>query len=283
MTADEARELYTAAGALEGVIVRNVPAYDADERLALAAELARAQAAFRREATRRAPDWDRLFELHHAFHELLRARLAGPRLRLLLDGLRPHLDRYEYFYGRLHGSGFEATFEEHDAIVAAVESGRADVAEHAVRANWFNGADRLAGSVQRAGEAGFLSGFASAQHPHSPRRAARAGRAERRARIPARGVRRCGRDAPAGLAHRHAARRLPRRTRTATAAAGRAPATLLREGRVGDAEVEAIAAQGVVEAQRHAPRSPASRCVSASSLVNAGRISPCSMACALRR
>jgi DNA-binding GntR family transcriptional regulator len=167
MTAGEARELYTAAGALEGVIARNVTEYDADARPALVAELAKAQAAFRREATKRMPDWDRQFELHHAFHEVLRSRLAGPRLRLLLDGLRPHLDRYEYFYGPLHGSGFEATFEEHDAIVAAVESGRADVAERAVRANWFSGADRLATVVRRAGEAGFLSGFASAQH-HTP-------------------------------------------------------------------------------------------------------------------
>jgi DNA-binding GntR family transcriptional regulator len=177
MTAGEARELYTAAGALEGVIVRNVADRDADERLALAAELARAQAAFRREATKRTPGWDRLFELHHAFHELLRTGLAGPRLYQLLDGLRPHLDRYEYFYGRLHGSGFEATFDEHDAIVAAIESGRADVAERAVRANWFNGAERLAASVQRAGEAGFLRGPVSAQHdtPVAPRRPRQAG------------------------------------------------------------------------------------------------------------
>ena len=164
MTAGEARELYAAAGALEGVIARNVADRDADARLALSAELARAQAAFRREATKRAPDWDRLFERHHAFHEVLRATLAGPRLRLLLDGLRPHLDRYEYFYGRLHETGFDATFEEHDAIVAAIASGRADIAERTVRANWFNGADRLAKVVQRAGEAGFLRGIASAPH-----------------------------------------------------------------------------------------------------------------------
>lgn len=162
MTAGEARELYTAAGALEGLVARNVAEHGAEERQALAAELARAQAAFRREASKRAPDWDRQFELHHAFHETLRAALAGPRLRLLLDELRPHLDRYEYFYGPLTGSGFEVTFEEHDAIVAAVEAGRADVAERAVRANWFNGADRLARIVQRAGEAGFLRPFASA-------------------------------------------------------------------------------------------------------------------------
>jgi DNA-binding GntR family transcriptional regulator len=171
MTADEALELYAAAGALEGVVVRNVTSHDAAGRLAIAAELAKAQAAFRREATKRTPDWDRLFELHHAFHEQLRTRLAGPRLRLLLDGLRPHLDRYEYFYGPLHRSGFDATFEEHDAIIAAVESGRADAAEKAVRANWFNGADRLVKIVERVGEAGFLREFELAQHhpPAAPR------------------------------------------------------------------------------------------------------------------
>ena len=183
MTAGEARELYTAAGALEGLVARRVAECGADARLALAAALARAQAAFRREATRRAPDWDGLFERHHAFHELLRARLAGPRLRLLLDGLRPHLDRYEYFYGRLRGTGFEATFAEHDAIVAAVAAGRADAAERAVRANWFSAADRLAAVMERAGEPGFLRGFASAPHhtpaapaaPAAPRRPRRAG------------------------------------------------------------------------------------------------------------
>jgi DNA-binding GntR family transcriptional regulator len=164
MTADEVRELYAAAGALEGVIARNVADYGAEARLALTAELAKAEAAFRREATKRTPDWDRLFERHNAFHELLRTRLAGPRLRLLLDGLRPHLDRYEYFYGPLHRSGFEATFEEHDAIMAAIESGPADAAERAVRANWFNGAGRLVMIVERAGEAGFLREFTSAQH-----------------------------------------------------------------------------------------------------------------------
>ena len=163
MTAGEARELYAATGALEGVIARNVADFGAHERVALAAELARAQAAFRREATKRTPDWDRMFELHHAFHELLRTRLAGPRLRLLLDGLRPHLDRYEYFYGPLHRSGFEATFEEHGAIIAAIESGHADDVERAVRANYFVGGDRLATIVEREGEAGFLREFASAQ------------------------------------------------------------------------------------------------------------------------
>ena len=156
MTAEEARELYEAAGALEGLAARAVVRLPSTDRAALAEAMASAQAAFRREATKRAPNWNRQFELHHAFHSTLRAALAGPRLRQLLAELGPHLDRYEYFYGPLMGSGFEATFEEHDAIVASVASGTASAAERAVRTNWFNAAERLARVVQRAGEAGFL-------------------------------------------------------------------------------------------------------------------------------
>ncbi len=158
MTADEARELYTAAGALEGLIARRVGDLLPADRAALVASMANAQAEFRREATKRTPDWNRQFELHRAFHATLCSALAGPRLQSLLAELRPHLDRYEYFYGPLMRSGFEETFAEHDAIVASIESGTATAAERAVRTNWFKAAERLAQVVQRAGEAGFLRG-----------------------------------------------------------------------------------------------------------------------------
>jgi DNA-binding GntR family transcriptional regulator len=161
MTADEARELYTAAGALEGVVARRIEDRSSAERAPIAASMAKAQAEFRREALKRAPDWNRQFDLHRAFHEALRVTLAGPRLRVLLAELGPHLDRYEYFYGPLMGSGFEATFDEHDAIVEAIASGSAAAAERAVRTNWFRAADRLARVVRRAGEAGFLRPVAS--------------------------------------------------------------------------------------------------------------------------
>ena len=156
MTREEARELYLAAGALEGVAARGVTALAAAERRALAERMRRAEDAFEREASRRAPDWDRLFDLHDAFHRALRDALAGPRLRAMLDTLRPHLDRYEYVYAPLLAPGYDATFAEHDAIVRAMAAGSADAAERAVRANWFRGAERLTAVVEQAGEAGFL-------------------------------------------------------------------------------------------------------------------------------
>ena len=58
--------------------------------------------------------------------------------------MRPRLDRYEWLYAPLIGPDFTATFSEHAAIVSAVRAGGAAAAERAVRANWFNGGDRLA-------------------------------------------------------------------------------------------------------------------------------------------
>ena len=58
--------------------------------------------------------------------------------------MRPRLDRYEWLYAPFIGPDFTATYAEHDAIVAAVRDGSAAGAERAVRANWFNGGDRLA-------------------------------------------------------------------------------------------------------------------------------------------
>jgi DNA-binding GntR family transcriptional regulator len=156
MTREEAKELYVAAGALEGIAAREVATRPAAERKALAARLTRAEDTFEREAKKRSPDWDRLFELHDAFHRTFVDSLAGPRLHVLLDGLRSHLDRYEYMYGPLLGPGYEATFAEHAAIIHAIAEDSADVVERAVRANWFRGAERLGEVVESAGEAGFL-------------------------------------------------------------------------------------------------------------------------------
>ena len=156
VTRDEATELYLAAAALEGIVAREVATLTVPERKLLSERLRRAEEAFQREAKRRTPDWDRLFEAHDQFHRTLIETLAGPRLRVLLEGLRPHLDRYEYLYGPLLGPGYEATFAEHAAIIRAIAAGNADTAERAVRANWLRGAERLGAVIQRAGETGFL-------------------------------------------------------------------------------------------------------------------------------
>ena len=161
MTRADVEELYHVAGALEGLVARGIARIGPVKRREIARRMERAESAFRSAAGQRTPNWQRLFETHDAFHRAFIEPLAGPRLRALLEVLRPQLDRYEYLYAPLIGDGFEETFAEHAAIVKAMASGRADRAEQAVRANWIGGAERLANAVENRGEAGFLKEVSS--------------------------------------------------------------------------------------------------------------------------
>jgi DNA-binding GntR family transcriptional regulator len=156
-------ELYRAAGALEGVASRNIALLAGSARLALASRMTSHDAAFRRANRASKPDWDLLFEHHDAFHRELQDASCGPHTLALLDALRPQVDRYEWFFAPLTGPDFSATYEEHDAIVRAVRSGSATALERAVRANWFNGAERLAAVIEQSDAAVLVgAGFKSA-------------------------------------------------------------------------------------------------------------------------
>ena len=91
-----------------------------------------------------------MFDRHNAFHRALQDACAGPHVRALLESLRPQIDRYEWFFAPLTGPDFSRTYAEHAAIVKAVRTGTANDIETAVRANWFEGAGRLAHVIGRA-------------------------------------------------------------------------------------------------------------------------------------
>src|SRR5687768_12433337 len=61
-------ELYALAAAIEALAVRGLSRVEAAEREKLARRLERIERAFHAAARRRTPEYDRLFELHQAFH-----------------------------------------------------------------------------------------------------------------------------------------------------------------------------------------------------------------------
>lgn len=61
------------------------------------------------EAARGTVDYDKLFEFHDASHRELLRDAIGPETAALLEVIRPHLDRYEWFYAPLIGPDFTAT------------------------------------------------------------------------------------------------------------------------------------------------------------------------------
>lgn len=142
-------ELYALAGAIEGLAARGLSKVEAAQREQLARRLEAIERAFHAEARRRSPEYDRLFELHQAFHHAFVEAGAGPETRAVLRTIRPQLDRFEWFYAPIAGPDFTPTRNEHAAIVEAVRHGNALALERAVRANWLNGAQRLGPLIER--------------------------------------------------------------------------------------------------------------------------------------
>jgi DNA-binding GntR family transcriptional regulator len=142
-------EVYALAGSIEGLAVRGLTKVEGTQREALARELEKIERAFHAAARRKAPEYDRLFELHHAFHRTLVESVAGPETRAVLRTIKPQVDRYEWFYAPLTGPDFTPTRREHAAIIEAVRHGSAQELERAVRANYSNGAQRVGPLIER--------------------------------------------------------------------------------------------------------------------------------------
>jgi DNA-binding GntR family transcriptional regulator len=142
-------ELYALAGAIEALAVRGLGKVQAARREELARRLEEIEHAFHAEAGRQAPEYDRLFELHQAFHRGLVEAAAGPETLTVLRMVKRQLDRYEWFYAPMAGPDFTPTRREHAAIVEAVRHGDPQELEHAIRANWSNAAQRLGPLIER--------------------------------------------------------------------------------------------------------------------------------------
>lgn len=142
-------ELYALAAAIEGLAARGLSKVESAKREELARQLESIERAFHAEARRRSPEYDRLFELHQAFHRALLEAAAGPETRAVLRAIKPQMDRYEWFYAPMAGPDFTSTRREHAAIVKAVRHGKAQELERAVRTNWLNAAQRLGPLIQR--------------------------------------------------------------------------------------------------------------------------------------
>ena len=146
---DRMEELYALTAAVEGLAARGLTRVEASQRKQLARRLETIERAFHAEARRQSPEFDRLFELHHAFHRELVEAAAGPETRAVLRTIRPQMDRYEWFYAPMAGPDFTPTRIEHAAIIEAVQHGNAQDLERAVRANWLNAAQRLGPLIER--------------------------------------------------------------------------------------------------------------------------------------
>jgi DNA-binding GntR family transcriptional regulator len=140
-------ELWGIIGAMEALAVQSVATMDPGERAALAAELERLNAELEAAAAVRPRDIDRIGHLMSEFHLRFMDRCAGALLRPLYDGVRSHVQRYEWAYGAQQGTDYGPSVDEHRGIIAAIAAGDARAARERVERHWADGLERTVASL----------------------------------------------------------------------------------------------------------------------------------------
>ena len=154
LTADDMREVFLMAGALEAAAARLAAGLDPARRTLLADEMQRLNTELREASESRPPDLLRAQDLHARLHKAFSLAAAGPRLRSELEILQPQAERYERVYTSAIIFAFEESIEEHAAIIDALRAGDAEAAEDAVARNWRGCARRYRQVVTILGERG---------------------------------------------------------------------------------------------------------------------------------
>lgn len=156
LTRDDARSLYRIVAELDGLAAHDAASAPAAERRALARDLRALNEELRAAAESERHPHVRMYELDHAFHDRYIGAGASPRLLSLFAAIKPQIERYARVYVLLLPHEIHMSVREHEALVKAVERGRADEAQEAARNNWRNAADRLARAIDEMGERGRL-------------------------------------------------------------------------------------------------------------------------------
>lgn len=156
LTLDDVVELFSLVGAVEGLAARQAARLPATRRTALVRSLKRINKELLRLARREPSDYNGINDLDVEFHATYVQAAGGPRVLALHEAVKPQADRYERFYTNALIDQLEVSAREHEVIIAAIEAGDPDDAQHAVEINWRNAADRFARAVATTGERGSI-------------------------------------------------------------------------------------------------------------------------------
>jgi DNA-binding GntR family transcriptional regulator len=154
LTAEDMREVFLMAGALESAAARLAAGLEQASRHALADEMERLANDLHVASSSRPPDIVHAFNAHVRFHRAYTLAGAGPRLLAELDVLQPQAERYERVYASAIVHAFDEASREHAAIVDAVRAGNGDDAERAVQRHWRGSVERYSQVLTILGERG---------------------------------------------------------------------------------------------------------------------------------
>ena len=155
LTKDDASELYSIIGRIEGMAGRRTASLPKPERMAIAEKLRAINEKLNAiVADGRASAAGGIFELDRNFHRTIVASGAGPRLAVLHGAIEPQTERYWRLYASAIINDLHLSIDEHEKIIVAIEDGDANRVERGLKANWDNGCQRLARVIDMFGERG---------------------------------------------------------------------------------------------------------------------------------
>jgi DNA-binding GntR family transcriptional regulator len=152
LTKEDAAELYSVIGRLEGLAGRTTAALPKAERMKIVQQLK----IFNQQLTEIKGDHSRqasVFEIDRDFHRLVVSR-SGPRLSAWHRAIEPQAERYWRLYASSIIGDLQPSIAEHNDIIRALADGDPDRVERGLQANWENGCQRLARVIDVFGERG---------------------------------------------------------------------------------------------------------------------------------
>jgi DNA-binding GntR family transcriptional regulator len=154
LTKEDARELYSIIGHIEGLGARLTAQLPTAQRNKVIRGLESINEGLAELATARRMDPNRIFDLDISFHGTIVEASAGPRLLELHKSTQPQAERYWRLYASAILDELGTSVEEHNEIIRAISAGEPEAAERGIQLNWENGAARLARVIDSIGERG---------------------------------------------------------------------------------------------------------------------------------
>lgn len=154
LTQEDARELYSIIGHIEGLGARLTAQLPQSTRVPLIRKLKELNDGLAELAQAKRREPNRIFDLDMNFHRTIVEASAGPRLLELHRSTQPQAERYWRLYASAILDELGTSVDEHCRIIRAIAKGDADAAERGIQLNWENGAERLAKVIDTLGERG---------------------------------------------------------------------------------------------------------------------------------
>ena len=153
LTREDAGELYSIIGHVEGLAGREAASQPKEKRLALAKELTTLNKKLEA-TTESSAGAGSIFDLDRQFHQMIVEAGAGPRLLALHRSIEPQAERYWRLYASSILHDLKLSVAEHVAIIEAVKEGDPDHLESELQLNWTMGWERLSKVMEVFGERG---------------------------------------------------------------------------------------------------------------------------------